>query len=173
LDLRSLVNPLFTEGSVVSMAASIPVLRNLHAGEAVLLMDGDVLYPKPFLPRLIGSPHRTALLIDRNYSNADDDPVLVPVANGKPFDFVKRWEGAADLVDEEGGLLERGEVAAPVEGLVEAQVRVVLLAPAPRRPDDLAREDGAADRHRQRFDSSAGTAPRRPGEAVLPVDAGR
>jgi choline kinase len=106
LDLRSVVNPLFTEGSVLSMAASIPTLQSVPANEPVLLMDGDVLYPKQFLPRLIGSAHRTALLIDRNYSTADDDPVLVPVARGKPFDFVKRWEGDADVVGESIGFFK-------------------------------------------------------------------
>jgi choline kinase len=106
LDLISLVNPLFTEGSVLSMAASIPVLQNLRAGEPVLLMDGDVLYPTQFLHQLIGSPHRTALLIDRNYSTADDDPVLVPIAGGKPFDFVKLWKGEADMVGESIGFFK-------------------------------------------------------------------
>jgi len=88
------------------MAASIPVLQSLHAGEPVLLMDGDVLYPRQFLPQLIGSPHRTALLIDRNYSTADDDPVLVPIAGSKPFDFVKRWKGEADMVGESIGFFK-------------------------------------------------------------------
>jgi len=106
LDLSSLVNPRFTEGSILSMAASIPVLQNLPAGEPVLLMDGDVLYPTQFLRQLIGSPHRTALLIDRDYSTADDDPVLVPIAGGKPFDFVKRWKGEADMIGESIGFFK-------------------------------------------------------------------
>ena len=106
LDLRSVVNPLFTEGSVLSMAASIPTLQSPPAKEPVLLMDGDVLYPKHFLPRLIDSPHRSALLIDRDYSTADDDPVLVPIARGKPFDFVKRWKGEADMVGESIGFFK-------------------------------------------------------------------
>jgi len=113
LDLRSLVNPLFTEGSVLSMAASIPALQNIRAGEPVLLMDGDVLYPKQFLPQLIGSPHRTALLIDRNYSTADDDPVLVPIAGCKPFDFVKRWKGEADMVGESIGFFKLAHADLP------------------------------------------------------------
>jgi choline kinase len=106
LDLRSVMNPLFTEGSVLSLAASIPVLQSVSANEAVLLMDGDVLYPRQFLPRLIGSPHRTALLIDRDYSTADDDPVLVPIADRRPFDFVKRWKGEADMVGESIGFFK-------------------------------------------------------------------
>ena len=106
LDLGSVVNPQFTEGSVLSMAASIPALKRVRGGEPVLLMDGDVLYPRQFLPRLIDSPHRTALLIDRDYSTADDDPVLVPVAGGKPFEFLKRWKGEADAVGESIGFFK-------------------------------------------------------------------
>jgi len=106
LDIATLNNPHFTEGSILSLAASIPVLEALPAGEPVLLMDADVLYPAEFLRRLIASPHRTALLIDRDYSTADDDPVLVPIANGRPFDFVKKWQGNAETVGESVGFFK-------------------------------------------------------------------
>jgi choline kinase len=106
MELASLVNPAFTEGSILSMAASVPLLQSLPAGEPVLLMDGDVLYPTEFLLRLIQSREQTVLLIDRNYSTADDDPVLVPVANGRPFDFLKRWKGEADIVGESIGFFK-------------------------------------------------------------------
>jgi choline kinase len=106
LDLRSIVNLDFTEGSVLSVAASIPAIKSARDGEPVLLMDGDVLYPPPFLPRLVDSPHRTALLIDRDYSTTDDDPVLVPIAGGRPFEFLKRWKGQADSVGESIGFFK-------------------------------------------------------------------
>lgn len=106
LDLTSVVNPLFAEGSILSMAASIPLLQSLPAGEPVLLMDGDVLYPTEFLRRLIQSRHQTVLLIDRSYSTTDDDPVLVPVSKGRPFDFVKRWKGEAEIVGESIGFFK-------------------------------------------------------------------
>ena len=80
LEINSLINPHYTEGSILSLETSIPVLQGLGDREPVLLMDGDVLYPSQFLRRLLESPHRTALLIDREYSSADDDPVLVPIA---------------------------------------------------------------------------------------------
>ena len=66
-------------------------------------MDGDVLYGFEMLERLVKSPHPTVLLVDRNYSKADDDPVVVPLRDGKPFDFVKRWEGEADATGESVG----------------------------------------------------------------------
>lgn len=106
ITINTLLNPHYTEGSVLSLATSIPVLQNLGTREPVLLMDGDVLYPPHFLRRLVDSPHPTALLIDRDYSTADDDPVLVPIANGRPFDFVKKWQGKAEQIGESIGFFK-------------------------------------------------------------------
>jgi choline kinase len=69
-------------------------------------MDADVIYPAEFLRRLTASMHRTALLIDRDYSTDDDDPVLVPIAKGRPFDFVKKWKGEAETVGESIGFFK-------------------------------------------------------------------
>ena len=87
----------YTEGSVLSVHTSLPWL--LQESQPALLMDGDVLYPTDFLCRLIHSQHRTALLIDRLYAATDDDPVLVPIRNGRPVDFCKCWTGQADKYD--------------------------------------------------------------------------
>jgi len=106
LEIQQLINPDYTEGSILSLRTSIPVLQSLARDEPVLLMDGDVLYPTEILRRLVDSPQRTALVIDRNYSTADDDPVLVPIANGRPFDFVKKWKGEAAQVGESIGFFK-------------------------------------------------------------------
>lgn len=97
-------NPDFGEGSVISMLCSFPDLE--AAGDSILLMDGDVLYGPDMLPRLITSRHSTALLVDFAYSTADDDPVLVPVREGKPFEFRKQWVGLADRVGESVGFFK-------------------------------------------------------------------
>jgi choline kinase len=104
LEILELVNENFTEGSVLSMYTSIPQIQ--AANDSILLMDGDVLYCHEIMQRLIGSRHRNALLIDRHFATTDDDPVLVPVCNGKPFEFVKRWQGSADLVGESVGFFK-------------------------------------------------------------------
>lgn len=90
MQIEELFNADFTEGSALSMHASLPALVNVS--DQVLIMDGDVLYDIRMLQRLLASPHRTALLVDRDYSTIDDDPVLVPLRNGKPFEFVKKWK---------------------------------------------------------------------------------
>jgi choline kinase len=92
------------EGSVISFESSLPHLRKEI--EPVLIMDGDVLYPASLLRRLINSPHRTALLLDRSYDTTDDDPVLVPVRSGRPVEFRKKWVGEADLVGESIGFFK-------------------------------------------------------------------
>jgi choline kinase len=99
--IRELFNPYFTEGSALSMHASLAALE--AASEGVLLMDGDVLYDRRMLERLIHSRHATALLIDRGFSTADDDPVLVPLRDGRPFDFIKKWKGEAEAIGESIG----------------------------------------------------------------------
>lgn len=110
LKLHEIVNPDFREGSAVSMLVSLPVIET--AGDRILLLDGDVLYGPTLLPRLVASPHRSALLLDQAYATVDDDPVLVPVRNGRPFEFMKKWRGAAELLGESVGLfkLDAGDI---------------------------------------------------------------
>jgi choline kinase len=106
MEIQQLNNPHYTEGSILSLETSIPVLQKLARKQPALLMDGDVLYPAEFLRRLVDSPQPTALLIDRDYSTADDDPVLVPIANGRPFDFIKKWRGNAEQTGESIGFFK-------------------------------------------------------------------
>ena len=102
--VREIVNPRFHEGSVLSLKMSLPEIENSF--EPVLLMDADVFYPTGLLDRLIESAHDSALLVDRDYSTRDDDPMLVPVKNGRPIDFRKQWSGDADFVGESIGFFK-------------------------------------------------------------------
>jgi len=104
LALREIVNPRFHEGSVLSLKVSLPEIED--SSEPLLLMDADVLYPTGMLERLTGSAHRTTLLLDREFSTDDDDPMLVPVKNGRPIDFRKQWSGDADFVGESIGFFK-------------------------------------------------------------------
>ena len=104
LTVTERVNERFTEGSVLSVAAALPDVEG--GDEPLLLMDADVVYPGEMLRRLIDTPQRTALLLDREYSTDDDDPVLVPVKNGRAFDFRKQWSGEADFVGESIGFFK-------------------------------------------------------------------
>jgi choline kinase len=104
VDIVELFNADFAEGSALSMHTSLPALES--ARDRVLLMDADVLCDARLPEQLVESPHPTALLVDRGYSTADDDPVLVPMRAGRPFDFTKRWSGEADSVGESIGFFK-------------------------------------------------------------------
>ena len=106
LTFSELVNERFVEGSALSLAAALPAFEKQP--EPILLMDADVLYPGEMLRRLLDSRSSTALLLDREYSTQDDDPVLVPVKDGRPFDFRKQWTGEADFVGESIGFFKIG-----------------------------------------------------------------
>ncbi|MCW5554518.1 MAG: phosphocholine cytidylyltransferase family protein [Verrucomicrobiae bacterium] len=127
-DLFEIYNPDFCSGSAVSMLASLPEIE--RAAGTILLMDGDVLYHQDVLRQLIESKYPTALLLDCNYSKADDDPVLVPIREGRPFEFRKQWEGEADLVGESIGFYKVG-----------AQDIPFLIAEIRKRSRGLARRD--------------------------------
>jgi len=110
--VREIVNPRFHEGSLLSLKVSLPEIED--SSEPLLLMDADVLYPTGMLDRLIGSPHGTALLLDRKFSTDDDDPMLVPVNNGRPIDFRKQWSGDAEFVGESIGFFKIAPVDFPL-----------------------------------------------------------
>ena len=135
IEIEEMYNADFTEGSALSLHASLPALES--ARESVLLMDGDVLYDGRMLMRLLESTHRTALLVDRGYSTADDDPVLVPMHNGKPFDFIKRWRGEANSVGESVGFFKIGAADLP---LLIAETRARISGPGRAESyDDILR----------------------------------
>jgi len=136
VSIRPIVNPDYTEGSVLSVAASLPQLQ--AETEPVLIMDGDVLYGVEMLRRLIGSAHRSALLIDRSYSTADDDPVLVPVRDGRPFEFRKKWTGECDVVGESIGFFKIDPADMPA--LVEATLRRTNGAGRKESYDEVLRD---------------------------------
>jgi choline kinase len=136
VEMRPIRNPDFTEGSVLSMAVTVPELQQER--EPVLIMDGDVLYGADMLRRLMGSRHRTVLLLDRNYSTADDDPVLVPVRAGRPFEFRKRWSGECELVGESIGFFKVDP--ADLGALVEATIRRTTGAARQESYDEVLRD---------------------------------
>ncbi|MGE3311683.1 MAG: NTP transferase domain-containing protein [Limisphaerales bacterium] len=120
-EILEIFNSAYTEGSVISMAASLPLIR--RSGDSILLLDGDVLYDHRLMARLVNAPSGSTLLIDRGYSTADDDPVLVPIVAGKPVEFRKKWVGQADVVGESIGFFKMDR--AGMEGVIrETEARL-------------------------------------------------
>lgn len=123
---RTVFNPDFEQGSVVSLWAGRDVLHACAAGGApVLLMDADVLYDARLLRRLLGSRHEGALLLDRDIEPGEE-PVKVCVGgDGRITDFRKRPEHPGEWHGESVGFFRflpgiAGELAARTEEYVAA-----------------------------------------------------
>jgi choline kinase len=140
--IHVVVNERYQEGSALSLAAALPEIEG--CSEPILLMDADVLYPAQMLERLISSSHRTALLLDREYSTQDDDPVLVPVKDGRPFEFRKKWTGQADFVGESIGFFKIAPDDLPML-IAETRARITG-SDVPDSYDDVLRAMVLADR---------------------------
>ena len=64
IPVRTIFNPDFTQGSVVSFWCAREVFRS---GEDIILMDADVLYDPDILKALIETPHKNCFLLDRDF----------------------------------------------------------------------------------------------------------
>lgn len=113
VSLEEIENPNFCEGSVISVDVSLRSILSTQS-KCVLLMDGDVLYPRALIQKLLSSPHPTSMVVDRHWSTEDDDPVLVPMHQGRPFDFRKKWQGQAEQTGESVGFFKIARVDVPL-----------------------------------------------------------
>jgi choline kinase len=142
-------NPRYQQGSVISLWAAA---ETLESGEDILLMDADVLYHPAILQRLVQTPHRNCLLLDRDFQ-AGDEPVKIAVRGGLIVDFRKRidWSQRYDLVGESVGFFRFGaECAARIvrecarfetEGLADAPHEEALRNVILENPSIFAVED--------------------------------
>jgi choline kinase len=93
--VRLVENPDFRLGSLVSLHVQAETMRS---GRAIVLMDGDVLYPPEMITRLIEAPQENVLLLDRNLEPGDE-PVKICLKGGDIVDFRKKpvndydWHG--------------------------------------------------------------------------------
>jgi choline kinase len=124
--VRTVVNPDFREGSLVSLWAARGALE---AGEDVLLMDADVLYDQRLLSRLVGTRHANAFLLDRDIEPGEE-PVKLCIRDGRIVDFEKRVEHAHDYHGESVGFFRFAapmavKLAARADALVAQGLRDV------------------------------------------------
>ena len=78
-------NTKFRQGSIVSLVSASSFFKNK---DRLILMDGDVLYDKKILEKLINSKKNNCLLIDKNFEEGDE-PVKVCIKKNKILDFGK------------------------------------------------------------------------------------
>lgn len=127
--VRFVENPRYREGSIVSLSLQD---RNLRCGRPIVLMDGDVLYDRRMIARLLAAPGEGVLLVDRNIEPGDE-PVKICFRGETIVDFRKKpekphdWHGesvgffrfspglAARLADRCAGLVAAGGAALEYE----------------------------------------------------------
>lgn len=136
-------NPDFRRGSIVSLHTGAAVLRG---GAPVILMDADVIYDARLMARLVASPVRNCLLLDREIEPGDE-PVKLCVAGGRIVDFHKRPQRAHEWHGESVGFFRftpdtAAELADRVAAYVaagrgdleyEEPIRDMILASPPDR----------------------------------------
>lgn len=88
--VRTVFNPRFREGSLLTMLA----LREAMGDGDVLLMDGDVLYDRRLLARLVESRHANCFLLDRDFEPGDE-PVKLCLCADTIVEFHKQIDGVA------------------------------------------------------------------------------
>lgn len=84
--VRTVHNPKFTDGSLISMLTGLQRLEN---DADLLLMDADVLYDHRMIQRLLESRFDNCFLLDRDFE-AGDEPVKLCVRNGRLVEFRKK-----------------------------------------------------------------------------------
>lgn len=85
--IRFIENPRYTEGSLISLGCASDILLN---ETEFLLMDADVLYDREILNKLVATPTRNCLLIDRDFIPGDE-PVKVCIdASDRIVEFRKQ-----------------------------------------------------------------------------------
>jgi choline kinase len=134
-------NPDFLNGSIVSFWT---LREAFSAGEAVVFMDGDVLYDQRLMVRLLGSKQSNSFLMDRA-TEEGEDPVKLCMRGEELVDFHKRPGLAYDWWGEWIGFCrfdpgiarkvwaaaDRHIAAGRRDAIYEDAIRDVLLAEPP------------------------------------------
>jgi choline kinase len=97
--VRLVENPDFRLGSLVSLSVQA---ERLQSGRTVVLMDGDVLYDKAMIARLLAAPAENVLLLDRAIEPGDE-PVKICLRGERIVDLRKVPEHPHDWHGESVG----------------------------------------------------------------------
>ncbi len=134
--VKTIFNPRYQEGPILSLACGSPVLRS---GSPLVFMDADVLYHPEILHRLVRSSHETCFVFDSEFQSTDDF-VKLCLRDGQVVDFGKvltreyeaicEWPGlmkmspdiAAKVADHADYIVTSGEI----EGAYERAITAVL-----------------------------------------------
>ena len=97
--VTTIYNPDYRRGSLLSLWCARSYLAN---NQDVLVMDADVLYDYRIIQRILASPHKNCLLLDRNFE-AGDEPVKICIRRNKIAEFRKKANCKFDFQGESVG----------------------------------------------------------------------
>lgn len=114
VEVRFVTNEQFTRGNILSL---------WHArhefDDDVLIMDGDVLYPRELLARLIASPDSNAIAVDERFQDTGEEQKVV-CEDGWVVEVTKKISGDPRIRGEAVGILRLSAEAAEVlRGILE------------------------------------------------------
>ena len=114
VEVRFVTNEQFTRGNILSL---------WHArhefDDDILIMDGDVLYPRELLARLIASPDSNAIAVDERYQDTGEEQKVV-CEDGWVVEVTKKISSDPRVRGEAVGILRLSADAAEVlRGILE------------------------------------------------------
>ncbi len=114
VEVRFVTNEQFTRGNILSL---------WHArhefDDDILIMDGDVLYPRELLARLIASPDSNAIAVDERFQDTGEEQKVV-CEDGWVVEVTKKISGDPRVRGEAVGILRLSADAAEVlRGILE------------------------------------------------------
>lgn len=114
VEVRFVTNEQFTRGNILSL---------WHArhefDDDVLIMDGDVLFPRELLARLIASPDSNAIAVDERFQDTGEEQKVV-CEDGWVVEVTKKISGDPRIRGEAVGILRLSSDAAEVlRGILE------------------------------------------------------
>lgn len=94
--VRTVLNPDYAEGAITTLWA---LREECAAGEAIVMMDGDVLYDQRLMSRLVNGQDANCLLYDSDIEPGEE-PVKICLSEGRIVDFGKQPEVPHDTFGE-------------------------------------------------------------------------
>jgi len=117
VSLRYFYNQRFREGAILSLHTAREAL-----GDAVMVMDADVLCSAALVRRLLASPHENCFLMDAASPNTGEEQMLL-VRDGRVRNIVRGGAPGYDLSGESIGFLKLSSGAARLlGGLLETRI---------------------------------------------------
>jgi L-glutamine-phosphate cytidylyltransferase len=114
VEVRIVTNEQYTRGNILSLWCA----RD-EFDDDVLIMDGDVLFPRELLARLIASPDPNAIAVDERFQDTGEEQKVI-CEDGWVVEVTKKISGDPRVRGEEVGVLRLSADAAEVlRGVLE------------------------------------------------------